>query len=330
MKLKGLFTLSIFLVISLIVSILPGCSPSITGDNYMAIVPKILHSGGTESISLALFQDGKLVKGNVEVTLLRDNQEVVTVKETVNGKGTVEFDVPDIEEGEYTIKVKGAWFEDSALVNVEKSFLVLVETDKPIYKPGQTIHIRTLTLDSELKPLTETVTIEVLDAKGIKIFRKDVQTDEYGMTDVELPLSTEPNLGVWKINAVTEKGSTQLDVRVERYVLPKYEVSVELPKQWFLVNEPVEGQIKAEYSFGKPVSGELEIVASRYVGEWQEYARFTAEIDGETEFTLPPVGYVAGVPAAAGYRQPADRAMLRLISLLPSRPPVIKKRPPDC
>jgi len=300
MKPKGLFTLSIFLVISLIVSILPGCSPSITGDNYMAIVPKILHSGGTESISLALFQDGKLVKGNVEVTLLRDNQEVVTVKETVNGKGTVEFDVPDIEEGEYTIKVKGAWFEDSALVNVEKSFLVLVETDKPIYKPGQTIHIRTLTLDSELKPLTETVTIDVLDAKGIKIFRKDVQTDEYGMTDVELPLSTEPNLGVWKINAVTEKGSTQLDVRVERYVLPKYEVSVELPKQWFLVNEPVEGQIKAEYSFGKPVSGELEIVASRYVGEWQEYARFTAEIDGEAEFTLPSVGYVAGVPAAGG------------------------------
>ena len=83
MKIKGFITLSIFLVISLFVSILPGCSPSITGDNYMAIIPKILHSGGTESISLALFEDGKLVKGKVEVTLLQDNKPVVTVEETV-------------------------------------------------------------------------------------------------------------------------------------------------------------------------------------------------------------------------------------------------------
>jgi CD109 antigen len=120
------------------------------------------------------------------------------------------------------------------------------------------------------------------------------------MATLDLPISQEPNLGVWKITAATEKESTQLDVRVEEYVLPKYEVKAQLGKEWFLVNEPIMGKIVAEYSFGKPVKGELKIKASRYVGEWEEYATFSTAIDGETEFNLPAVGYVAGVPAAGG------------------------------
>ena len=44
----------------------------------------------------------------------------------------------------------------------------------------------------------------------------------------------------------------------------------------------------------------MEIVASRYVGEWEEYARFEGPIDGSASFELPPVGFVAGVPQAGG------------------------------
>ena len=91
-----------------------------------------------------------------------------------------------------------------------------------------------------------------------------------------------------------------MDVRVEEYVLPKYEVVVETAKDWVLVNEPVKGTVSAEYSFGKPVRGEVEIVASRYVGVWEEFATFTQEIDGSGSFELPAVGYVSGVPASGG------------------------------
>jgi CD109 antigen len=208
--------------------------------------------------------------------------------------------VPDIEEGSYEIQVKGTGFNAKSPVKVERSFLVFLETDKPIYKPGQTIQMRAITLNAELKPANELVTVEVLDAKGIKIFRSEVVTDAFGMSSLELPISTEPNLGVWKITAATPKTKTQLDVRVEEYVLPKYEIKVELPKEWFLVNEPIKGKISAEYSFGKPVAGELEIRASRYVGQWQEYATVTKAIDAETTFELPAAGYVAGVPGAGG------------------------------
>ena len=89
-------------------------------------------------------------------------------------------------------------------------------------------------------------------------------------------------------------------MRVEEYVLPKYEVTVDVPNQWVLADESVVGTVSAEYSFGKPVLGEVEVVASRYVGDWEEFATFTDQINGSVSFELPAVGYVAGVPASGG------------------------------
>jgi CD109 antigen len=298
----GIFkTIALLMVLTFVVGLTPSCGrPALAADSYVAVLPKVLHSGRTEAISLALFAGDELTKEKIEVVLLKDGDKVASATQTIDGRGTVSLDIPEVVDGQYEIQVKGSSFSDKANINVENSFLVFVETDKPIYKPGQTIHMRVLTLDPELKPTTQSVTLDVLDAKGIKIFHSEVTTDDYGMADVDLPLSDEPNLGVWKINAVTDKARSQLDVRVEEYVLPKYEVTVDLPKDWFLINESIMGKIGALYSFGKPVVGEVTIVANRYVGQWEEYATLTKEIDGEIEFELPPVQYVAGTPAAGG------------------------------
>lgn len=289
-----------FLVLVLAIPIAPGCGPVEAAESYVAILPKVLHSGSTEAVSLSLSSGDRFVRDRIEVALLEGGKVIARGRETIDGKGIVEIDIPDVQEGEYEIVVKGSGFEERAAVRVEKTLVVFLETDKPIYKPGQTIRMRAITLNSELMPVSEIVTVEVQDAKGIKIFRSEVDTDEYGVASLDLPISSEPNLGTWKIAAVTDKGRTELDVKVERYVLPKYEVTVDLPREWFLVNEPIEGKVSSQYSFGKAVRGKLEIKASRYVGEWEEYATFSKEIDGEADFEIPPVGYVAGVPEAGG------------------------------
>ncbi|MCL0065991.1 MG2 domain-containing protein, partial [Dehalococcoidia bacterium] len=272
------------------------------GVSYVAVAPGTMRVGENVAVTFTLLDgEGRLAGDNVRVALLKGNREVVTAESHINGKGKVEISIPsDLAEGDYQLRISGTGFEDRTSVRVEKSLLVFLETDKPIYKPGQTIHIRVITLNSDLRPLSETVTVEALDAKGIKIFRRTVETDEYGMATLDLPLSTEPNLGVWKINGLVADERAQLDVRVERYVLPKYEIRANLPREWFMVNEPIRGSVTAEYSFGKAVRGELKITASRYVGEWEEYATFTKQIDGETHFEIPPVRYVAGVPGARG------------------------------
>ncbi|MFH1560444.1 MAG: alpha-2-macroglobulin family protein [Chloroflexota bacterium] len=276
-------------------------APSPSVDGYVALAPKVFRQGQMESVSFSLFSGQQPATDTVTLTLVdKDGKEVSRSSGKIAGSGSIAIGVPDLAEGEYTLEVKGSTFRDTATVKVEDGSLVFVDTDKPIYKPGQTVHIRVLALDAELKPLSRLVTVEVQDAKGLKILRSEAETDEYGMATLDLPLSVEPNLGVWKVTARSGKGSTQVDVRVEEYVLPKYEVKVELPKEWFLVNEPMKGQVSAEYTFGKPVSGEVEVVASKYVGTWETFATVTKELDGSATFEIPAVGYVAGVPGARG------------------------------
>lgn len=303
MKTGRLNGLVILLVLTLLATLISGCvSQPVEAESYTAIAPQTLHPGEKETVSFTLLgAEGKPARGKVKVALLQNGEKVTTASGWIDGKGKLEFKVPSqLSKGEYELYVKGPSFEDKAEVNVEKDLLIFLQTDKPIYKPGQTIHIRALTLNSGLKPKSEKVQVEVLDAKGIKVFKKEVKTDEYGMASLDLPLSQEPNLGVWKIKASSGKSHVERDMRVKKYVLPKYEVDLELPRKWFLVNEPINGKVKAEYSFGKPVKGELEIKGLKYVGKWKEYAILSKKIDGETSFELPPVNWVAGVPAAKG------------------------------
>ena len=48
-------------------------------ESYMAVVPKILHAGGQEAVSLALFDGSGLTSDNVELSLLKDGNRVVRV-----------------------------------------------------------------------------------------------------------------------------------------------------------------------------------------------------------------------------------------------------------
>ncbi len=269
-------------------------------DGYLAVAPSVLRSNAIESISVALFSRGRPASGEVELTLLSKGLPVSSATGFIRGQGNVDVQVPSVADGVYELAVEGPGFSASQELQVESRTVLFLETDKPVYKPGQTINIRVLTLDPELKPVVEHVVVEAQDAKGIKIFRKTTTSDEYGMTTLELPLSTEPNLGVWKLKAFSGKREAQLDIRVEEYVLPKYDVDVDLPRSWILANEPITGAVSSEYSFGRPVKGEATIVATRYVGVWEEYASVVEQLDGTTTFELPAPGYVAGVPGARG------------------------------
>ena len=274
----------------------------VDADGYFVSAPSALRAGHVESVSVSLFAGEAPTAGAVSVELIRASDDAIVARaaEFVRGAQTVPLDLSSVAPGDYRLSVRGDAFSDSAPMKVVDGTLVFVETDKPIYKPGQEVRVRALRLSADLMPLPGEVEIEIQDAKGTRVFRSQTQADAFGMATVSIPLSTEPNLGVWKVAARYGDRLAQTDIRVERYALPKYEITVNTPKNWTLADERVTGTVSAEYSFGKPVRGEVEIAASRYVGAWEEFARFTTEIDGDAAFDLPPVEYVAGVPENEG------------------------------
>ena len=294
----------------------PGATPSSLAaddpvDAYLALAPRVLQSGQPQTVSVSLFHGRQPATATARLSLRKGSQTLAQAEARVQGRGELTLAVPSLPEGDYELELSGRGFQAKSNVRVEEGTLVFLESDKPIYKPGQTVHFRVLTLDTQLRPLPASLTLEVADAKGLKVFKKEIETDDYGMVSVDLPLSTEPNLGVWKATARAGKRQAQLDVRVERYGLPKYEVKVNLPKEWVLASEPIKGSIAAEYSYGKPVKGEAEIVATRYVGTWQEFARITRDLDGQVDFAVPAPGYVAGVPGAKGMGNVQLEVMVR-------------------
>ena len=249
---------------------------------------------------------------------MQQGRVLVDAQAHIEGSGIVALQVPDVAPGNYQLEIKGQGFSETTTLRIEANKpVLLLETDKSIYKPGQEILIRVLQLGPELKPLPGEFTVEIQDAKGNKIYREQSMSDDFGMATLNVPISAEPNLGVWKVTATAGEQMAEADVTVAEYTLPKYEVVVDVPKSWILANESITATVTAEYSFGKPVKGEMEIVASRFVGTrkettdltrdtvavkyvdmWEEFAIFIKEIDGTASFELPGVEFVGAVPAA--------------------------------
>ncbi|WP_094227054.1 alpha-2-macroglobulin family protein [Methanolobus psychrotolerans] len=323
MKLIGKKAGSFIVIVSLFAVLISGCigndnklssniagpcsgQVSSSGDEFLILAPKMLFAGGESSVTMAAFSDNQPVTRCVEYTLTDEgNNEITLVRASTSDLGNVvaSFEVPDVEEGSYVLTAKPSGFdtEFKATVEVVRSNPLFIETDKPIYKPGQTIHGRILSLNNNLVPVQENITIEITDAKGIKVFKEELNSNEYGVASFDLPLASELNLGTWKIIATAGDSSSNVDIQVDKYVLPKFDVSLETPQEWFLVSDEITGTVSVNYFFGKEVEGDVLVEASRYVGEWEQYATFSGTLeDGSIEFELPAVEYAAGTYGAGG------------------------------
>ena len=94
---------------------------------------------------------------------------------------------------------------------------MVVETDKPIYKPGARIQTRVLVFDGKTAPSNGvSVTLLVRTPDGITISRTVNTTDEFGAVEFSLPLSAEPPLGEYTLAASAGSATAEAKVAVER------------------------------------------------------------------------------------------------------------------
>jgi hypothetical protein len=167
--------------------------------------------------------------------------------------------VPALAPGSYQLTVESSSNvgEDHIVksIRVKQACQTCVTTDKPVYQPGQTIHMRTLTLEEvSLKPVADQpVTFEVTDAKGNKIYKASRTTCRYGIASCDLPLADEVNLGDYHIRVTAGTVESDRVVQVQRYALPKFKVALTTDKPFYLRSEQVRGEVHADYFFGKPV-----------------------------------------------------------------------------
>ena len=201
-------------------------------------------------------------------------------------------------------------------VRLEDKVAILLTTEKPIYQPGQTIHVRALALDraNHHAAGARPVTFEVEDSRGNKVFKKAGQTDAYGVASAEFTLADEVNLGTYHLRALMGGGegaanTAEMALNVERYVLPKFKVAVEFAgkdekaRHGYRPGDRVTGTVRANYFFGKPVdNAEVTVKASGMDVVVSDLANVNGKTDDDGayrfDFKLP--AYFAGKPLSQG------------------------------
>jgi hypothetical protein len=232
-----------------------------------------------------------------------------------DGVAEVRFAVPDLPAGAHRMEVrtKSALGQEKLEreVRIHAAPKVLLTTDKPLYQPGQTIHIRALALRSfDLAPwAAQGLTLEVEDGKGNKVFKKALKTSDHGIVHADFTLADEVNRGDYRIRALVGAQHTEKTVRVDRYVLPKFKVALTTDRSYYLPKELVKGDVQADYFFGKPVAGgTVEVKASTFDVAFKQFASWKGKTDssGHANFEVRLPDYFVGLHLTKG------NAVLRL------------------
>ncbi len=248
-------------------------------------------------------QGGKPIKdADVEIrsTPQSGGKAYVHAETKTDDEGTASFafEIPQSIAGQrmLEIEVKSDYGTDTinSDINIERGNKIFLTTDKPVYQPGQLMHLRTLTTHKATsKPISDQpITIEVYDGKGNKVFKRIEKTSEFGVAATDFQLADEVNQGDYTVKALIDDDITEKTVQVFEYVLPKFRVNVKNENEFYAPGDEVKGTLNARYFFGKPLDGaKVTITANCFDVGFNEFTKVEGKTDSEGQyeysFTIP-------------------------------------------
>ncbi|XP_066566824.1 alpha-2-macroglobulin-like isoform X3 [Amia ocellicauda] len=226
----------------------------ISGGSQAKLCGSLLHANETLHLSVSLISEQE------KRTLLDTSTEAMFT-------GCVYFQAPLVEEdtkGNIEVEMRGDTFshKQRSLVMFRKTKkLMIIQTDKPIYKPGQKVRFRIVSLSEDFAPILASYsTVEIRDPENNRIAQWLNQTSDRSILDLSHQLNSEAKLGRYSLTVWNSDGlRDEIQFTVKEYVLPKFEVTVTGPSMVTVLDTEAKVQVCARYTYGKPVSGRVQI-----------------------------------------------------------------------
>lgn len=246
---------------------------------------------GTRSRTRVLVTDYRgqrpIAGARVKAILRHDERELARGEAVSGPDGSAEvgFDVPEDFEGSAYVSylVISEIATDSMFVDVRvvRPARILLTTDKPVYQPDQTIHIRALAMNNfSMKPLANAeAVLEIEDPNGTKIFKKAGRASEFGIFAADFRLADEVNLGTYRIRGRVGGIESERTVEVSHYVLPKFGIAMTTDRSFYAPGETLTATVEARYFFPQPVAG------GRVEVQWSDH-RTTGTLDDRGRWTF--------------------------------------------
>jgi hypothetical protein len=273
------------------------------------------------------------VKGvAVEATLTfegaGDNKTVLKASGATDGDGlvTLGFDLPsplhaEGDDAELEVRARrGVLFEEAETnVNVEDLPRVLLTTDKPLYQPGQTVHMRALAFNQGGRALAdEEVTFRVEDEDDSTAFTATLKTSRFGVASADWRVPASTKLGTYTLKLVMDEEKYDIDYgavtdfRVSRYDLPNFSVTAKADRPYYLGGQKPSVEVRADYLFGQPVKrGRVRVVRQTERNWNYKEQKYETEEEQAVEGELKEGLYLARLDLAEEHEDLAESGYQR-------------------
>ncbi len=136
-------------------------------------------------------------------------------------------------------------------------YAAYIYTDRPIYRPGQTVHYKAILrrdADAVLSVLSEgaPVTARIRDSRNNVVQTFQLASNGYGTVNGEFTLAEGAMLGKYAVEISVDGESYRQDFKVQDYRKPDYAVTLTTNALAFVEGETIRGSIETAYFFGKP------------------------------------------------------------------------------
>ncbi|XP_067363578.1 alpha-2-macroglobulin-like [Channa argus] len=242
----------------------------LAGPQYMVVIPAVLEAGAEAKFCASLLQPSKTLV--MTVTLISKEKSTRLLKQTSTETfhSCFQFKAPFVHKEEvqkFEVEVRGGTFYSKQIKKVMiRAYqpMTFIQTNKPIYIPGQTVHFRVVTLDTKFRPanpLYNTITIE--DVKKNRIAQWLNETSDSKILQLSYSLNSEAREGNYSIIVGVGEGKVYHNFKVEKYVLPKFNVKLDAPDEVSIAQEEIKAEVCAKYTYGQPVPGSVKVEVCR-------------------------------------------------------------------
>uniref|UniRef100_A0A667YR39 Alpha-2-macroglobulin bait region domain-containing protein n=1 Tax=Myripristis murdjan TaxID=586833 RepID=A0A667YR39_9TELE len=231
--------------------------------HYMVAIPAVLEAGADTQFCASLLQPNETLLMTVTLTSQAENRTLLTEKADTDLHTCVKFKVPMVQNQEVRnleVEVHGKTFHSKEIRKVmirAYSPMTFIQTDKPIYLPGQTVHFRVVSMDTKFRPSNE------LDPSRNRIGQWLNTSSDGKIVQLSYSLSSESPKGGYQVIVSIAERKIYHRFKVEKYVLPKFDVKIKAPEEISIVQEEVEAEICGKYTYGQPVPANVHFEVCR-------------------------------------------------------------------
>ncbi|XP_075994577.1 A.superbus venom factor 2-like [Genypterus blacodes] len=153
--------------------------------------------------------------------------------------------------------------ERTLLVSFHKGY-IFIQTDKPIYNPGDTVRCRAFVSSPSFTAFNSSITIDYKNPEGVVVKQVTRSRASDGVLADALVLSDFVSEGTWTVIAKFDhwqQNTFTAHFEVKKYVLPAFNVTLTPRKSFLSVDDTaLEVEISARYLYGEPVQGTAYVV----------------------------------------------------------------------